>query len=894
MKRFYYTLYKPFLFLVSLFLFLFSFSQSFYIKSFDFSDLYQETLAFDENGDLILCTYDSIATSPITYQTIGWTLKRKDLPIDDPSNTCVTIPLIQAGSQIDPANPNNCFHYSYTSRNTILSRIGEVSQEWLTVVTTEGERIYLDAIMTVCHSGVPQGQLSYNGLLAEGEVYYTLEGIRNARNWGAQSMLSLATHFNKSVLCQIPVPTANSELEHQYFHYNEYGLCVEQTAAIYSDEFDVRDGIPTSEPLSLKGSATPYGYHLATERITGNRYYTVPVTVTYDLTWTDKEGSSQSESATVSYSYTVERTYSYRKLKELQLYYAETMDFINILLPNTSVPVSSGYFPEIITNISDLEADHITDPTIPSLHLDGGSIDGGSSCPSVPSESFSQEAESALGSILVKNDFLSIDGEIILSDQQTETETSRPTLPSEPSFLTFSASPFPIANSFANGKYPSSAAVHYQGICISDSSIETILSTCDVNTVTVHTPVICDASITDNRQFNQQVTPDLTKPSLILGESFTIFLSCEGSHRSIQGYGFRDYEKYALDRQVQFPFQVEKNNQIYPENTWISIGSQDSFFLPVEVNEGNYTIFTRTLSLNSSVLPLSEQLESIYANYNLSEYIAVDTIEVAVMGRLFDFHITDIHDYPRWEAIFSTPEALLYQTDGYYIGNRDKNGNLRPIAKRFTLPVVPGSNPLEPSGNTLSLGYHYRFSVTTIGNFYDSNDNLEILCSYDYISKQTGLRFPVDLYYTETIANIYSHLMPFRTSFLLDSSYRTLSEQSNAIQIWHTEDYLPLHLYAVPAGTILPLSDIKPDNWLRDGYIVINYHIYARNGDTRYLDYWNLPNTPYGCCNMWQMEGFQKWKTNQDGLSYPLSEGDIIFYDLDHNFMEDYRFFGTH
>lgn len=897
MKHYFYYLCKTIV-LVILLLILFPipyrYGNSLWSKSFDFSDLYKEILTFDENGDLILSTYDSIATVPITYLTIGWTIKRKDLPIDDPANTCVSIPITKAGSQIDPNNPNHQFNYFYTSRSTILSRIGEVSQEWLDQITTNGEIVYLDAIMTVCHSGVPQGSLSLNGSLPKGEVYDTLEGIRGARNWGKESLLSLATHFNKSVSCFIPIPTANSELEHQYFHYNEYGLCIEQSASIYSDEFDVRDGIPTSEPLSLTGKATPYGYHLATELVTGNRFYTVPVSVTYYLTWTEEDGDSQSESVTVSYSYLVERTYSYRKIQELQLYYAKSMDFINVLLPNGCVSVPSYYTPNLNSELSEAESDHLIEPLIPSLSFNGGSIDGGSSRPSIPYEDFSKEAESALKPILVKNDFLSIDGQIILSAEWTEKETTEAVLPSEPDLLPFSDSPFPISNSFANGTYPSSATVHYQGIGISHTSAGMILSTFDVNSVTVHTPVICDASITDDRWLNQQVTPDLTKPSLILGESFTVSISCSGTHRPIKGYGFRDYEKYALDRQVQFPFQVEKNGHLYPPNTWISIGAQDTFSLPVEVNEGTYSILFRTLSLNTYAVPVSEQFEGIYANQNLSEYIAGNTIYVVVMGRLFDFHITDIHDYPRWEGIFSTPEALAYQTDGYYIGNQDKNGNLRPISERFTLPVVPGSNPLRPFGNTLSLGYHFRFSVTTIGNFYDSDDNLEILCSYDYISKKTGLRIPVDLYYTETVNTVYSHLLPFRTSFILDASSRTLSEQSYAIQHWTAMDYLPLHLYAVPAKTILPLSGIKPDYWLSDGYIVINYHIYARNGETRYLDYWNLEHTPDGCCNMWQMEGFQKTKLGSDGLLYALSEGDILFYDLDRNLMGDYWFFGTH
>lgn len=875
-------------------LFLFLGSRVFSVLAFDFSDLYEEILTFDENGDLIMSTYDSIATVPVTYQTIGWTIKRKDLPIDDPDNTCVTIPVAQTGFQIDPAHPDNKFTYFYTSRSLILARIGEVSEEWLDVLTSEGEIVYLDAVMTVCHSGVPQGRLSDGGATAEGEVYYTLEGILNARNWGAQSQLSLGTHFGKSVSCLIPVPTVNMELEHQYFHYDEYGICSDLTASIYSDEFDVKDGIPTSENLSVTGTATLYGYHLATERITGNRFYSVPVTVTYDLNWTDEEGNPQSSSETVSYIYVLERTYCYRKIKELELYYAENMDFINVLLPNSGVSVPSNYVPELVTRISDTESDHLTDPIIPSLTLYGGTIDGGSSCPSAPTENFFAEAEAALGKIKVKNDFISIDGQVILSDEEFEETTPYAVLPSESAPLSFSASPFPIANSFANGTYPSSAMVQYQGICIPYSSNQTTLSVYDVNTVTVHTPVLCNALISDNRQLNQQVSPDLTKPSLILGEPFTVSVFCEGTHRSIKGYGTRNYEKYALDRQVQFPFEVEKDGYLYTENTWISIGESASFTLPVDVKEGNYTLLYRTLSLNSTAVPNSMRLESDYANLNLSEYIATDSIQVVVMGRLFDFHITDIHDYPRWENIFSTQEALICNTDGYYIGHRNKNGGLRPIADIFTLPVVPGSNPNETTGSTLFLGYHFRFSVTTIGNFYGAEDNLEILCSYDYISKETGERFPVDLYSTETVGNTYSHLLPVKNSFLLDASNRTLSEQSDAIQTWHAEDYLPLHLYAVPTGTILPLSGITQDYWLSNGYLVVNYHIYARNGIKRYLDYWNHANVKHGCCDMWQMEGFRENKIGSDGKQYSLLEGDVIFYDLDHNLKEDYRFFGTH
>ncbi|MNN93344.1 hypothetical protein D3C81_2117680 [compost metagenome] len=66
--------------------------------------------------------------------------------------------------------------------------------------------------------------------------------------------------------------------------------------------------------------------------------------------------------------------------------------------------------------------------------------------------------------------------------------------------------------------------------------------------------------------------------------------------------------------------------------------------------------------------------------------------------------------------------------------------------------------------------------------------------------------------------------------------------------------------------------------FLKNGYIVVNFNIQTiRNGevDKPYLQYIHAP-----LMNQWvQMEGFLRNVNGPNGVSYPLMDGDVVFYD---------------
>lgn len=158
----------------------------------------QEQLYFDEQGNLYMTTYDRIATTSRTYKTIGWTIKRYNQPIHTPGNDHVIVVMADnGGTYIDPENPAYKYSFFKADKQTIFERIGAVSLEWQQDLYANGGTLYLDAYMTVCINGVPQGGLADNGDTPYGDVYDTFEGISTAQPWSDPE--ALRTHFDKQV-----------------------------------------------------------------------------------------------------------------------------------------------------------------------------------------------------------------------------------------------------------------------------------------------------------------------------------------------------------------------------------------------------------------------------------------------------------------------------------------------------------------------------------------------------------------------------------------------------------------------------------------------------------------------------------------------------------------------
>ncbi|MDO3412003.1 hypothetical protein QWJ34_19730, partial [Saccharibacillus sp. CPCC 101409] len=494
----------------------------------------------------------------------------------------------------------------------------------------------------------------------------------------------------------------------------------------------------------------------------------------------------------------------------------------------------------------------------------------------------------------------------------------------------------------------------------------------DINPVTVHTPVVNYSSAADDRAHNQKTQPNAGRMAFILDRPFTVTVPTAGQHTNYPGYGSRDYAKYFRAKQVRFPFDVYTADQstFYPKDTWIDIPVNQldtTFFLPAWVDEGDYTVYFRNIAENApDNLPYQQD-----ANLDLNNHAATDTVDVEVIGRLYDFHITDIADY-NWERVFRTMEGSATHTGStYWTGLLGIDGDARGSAAPFTLPILPGSNPLQGMKNiAVKTGYHIKFDLKTKGNMFGKQDGIRVKPSFTFVSRDGKTKTPVNLYYnddhrtfiqvgspedtqeryvilndrlrnvpeielTDTARYKYDHDYGFAEMngvsremyisdyirrftklktpvggfdlLLLPEQIRTLigpksvlpasvdyARANASVQKWYGEYSLPGDPYVVAKGTNLAeygrthrgLTKRDPI-FLRDGYIILNFNIESiQNGDLAdpHLQYINAP-----LMNQWSLEGFKRSVKDSWGNAFSLKDGDIVFFNADKSYKDDFQ-----
>ncbi len=548
---------------------------------------------------------------------------------------------------------------------------------------------------------------------------------------------------------------------------------IDPTAVIKADSrgneaFDVLEGIPGTESLYANVITSKYlsGYMFVKKE--GKKLYPVTVTKTYTLTWKDKGEKGKPDIPhtvvrAVPKTYYIERKYSYWYIDYLGIYGIDKAIMKNDALPGGTLTITpSGYTAPIVnyTN-STSESAHLIEPTIKTPAPLFGSIDGGYSEPSVPDEDFKSFAEAAVEKIRCKNDKLIINGLTIMSDVKKEEAADIPlAIPEgteEVGDNVLYKSNLVIPGTKANGEYESSGAVIYKPVVnISNSEsmeVDTEYEIDDINTVIVHTPVVCDGMVQDNRSDNQMITPDAVRASLVLGRPFYVTLPTIGSHRDIQGFGYRDYGKYFASRQVKFAFDTYKGSStagiFIPKNTWTSVSENTLFFLPTWVPEGRYEIRFRSTAMNAVANDGAEATETL-ANLSLNNYAAEDSTIVQISGRIYGLNIYDVTDYPIWEKVFRLPNSLKLTGFHYTIGTKNQNGENNGQNPRYTITMVNGSHPDYKTKGILKTGYMTRFSLTTVGSMADSDDYVRIRPKFYFVDKNGKHRQEVDVYYTES------------------------------------------------------------------------------------------------------------------------------------------------
>lgn len=788
------------------------------------------------------------------------------------------------------------------------------------------------------------------------------------------------------------------------------------TESAESSQFKVLTyGIPSSEYLKVEGYSEKYLADYNYQGMSGSVTYQVPVTMDYMLRWLDKATNTyQYEHVRQQEDISDQYSVSYWQIGHLAVYSFMDATFKNYALPNEMVIVPNFQQVTANSNHSANVDDHVFPVDCESVYLGLETIEGGESKPSAPTADLQGAAGIGSRPPDVKNDLVVVDGNTSMSDSMASLNAPTP-------------SPIPIAGQVKveqssllidpikvnKWQTPSSITARYETIHTVNtgggSREFTGTSPTKINTVTVHTPVVMYAKASDDKEHDQRTdpsdrstppNPDVDRHAFILDRPFTVTLPTSGQHLDVgmaPGYGNRDFAKYTKSdgKQVQFPFDVYTSDKsaFYPKGTWIKVPLNQlevEFFMPVWVPEGEYTVKFRSIAINAPAVHVAnESPQEHQANLNLTfrtpnammdNHVAYDTIEVDVVGRLYDFRVTDITDF-RWESVFRTTKGLIEHTGNYYwVGKNSIDGLLRGNQEPFTLPIRHGSHPDGYKNVAVKTGYQFKFDMKTKGDMRKQNDGVHITPSFYFVDKNGQNRRKVDVYYhndakyfvkigsaqdkeyrmvklNEPLRNVpsaqlnntadyyYRHAQNYgyttekNTQFIhtfIRNFERDYSKQANAtgpygdqILHWKLRTFIGPLASAVPSNAMVPQADAisSEQNWygeyslpaetyiveegkniagygqthrlnkshpifLRDGYLIVNFDIETiQNGDLSkpHLQYINAELT-----NQWKREGFQYSFTDPYGFTFPLIDGDVIFYHGDQSSLDDFTPSVTH
>lgn len=511
-----------------------------------------------------------------------------------------------------------------------------------------------------------------------------------------------------------------------------------------AEKFDVIQGIPTSEDLYANVMTKGYLFQHRWVNMTGTVTYTVNVKKMYHKTWTipGRASSGKDDPGTeaepkevdvpIELSMQVTRTYSYWQIDQLEVYKLNEASISNYALGGFGGTVTlspNAYTPPALQAAADPEVtSHVKAAKCQELDLGTESVPGGSKEPPTPDETalFQSEAEAEVGENTVNNDNVIFDDAVVMDAGPVQKEAPRPGVIPEPYTIgddVLYRSGLTIQNTLMNKADQATTGVINYGLLPGNvnGGQNQRFPIPGINPVTVHTPVVNYSWVSDDQAHNQKTNPDPMRAALILEREFLVRIPTTGQHLDTArypGYGDRDYAKYFRSKQVRFPFDVytADRNHYIPADTWIDIPIHQldtTFVLPVWVDEGNYQIeFCNTAE--NAPMNFTEQSD---ANTNLNHHAAVDTIAVEVIGRLYDFQITDIADY-NWENVFrkrpGSPEAAGIS---YWTGTNKIDGDPRGNSAPYVLPIRPGSHPVQGFRNAaVKTGYHFKFDVKTKGN----------------------------------------------------------------------------------------------------------------------------------------------------------------------------------
>jgi len=710
--------------------------------------------------------------------------------------------------------------------------------------------------------------------------------------------------------------------------------------------FNVTEGMPTSEDLYIQARADEYMYHSNYKKITGSMTYTVTIEKEYLLWKWDRDKNSRdkngdgdkndpgerkggwcSKLVKLAKTYPVKRQYSYYTIDELDIWDMANATFYNEALPNGEVTITSKTPPPTVyLNINEKQSDHILLPYDTKLityktseRYESKKSKHIKSYPEIPIESFRDIAEKQIGEIKVRNDMLVFNGITLMDNGWYEAKTPLPVdIPKAKlsGLDDLYKSGLTIGSNVLNGLKVSKGKVTYTPVVSTSAQGEISLDMSGVNSVFVHTPVVCYPEIGLISRKSQECKQDIVKKQFSVEESFVLKFPDAGQHRTIKGYGDKDYGKYVKEKQVKFPFDVyigaDYSGVYLPKNTWWKFPlEEEMFFIPSWVSEGNGYILFRSIAENITKA-VSEEYQ-YGANKDPKAYKAVEAIAYNISGKIFNFTVTDCKD-DFWKYQFDNGYLYAGSRALNYLENKKSTTFYAKDISDRLLPLMPGKNYKNPKGveeeqKAVRLGYPINFNVTTNGDWYFQDDLIVVKPTYFYVEDKAGrpdmgTREAVDIYVSE-----YNKLVPFSGFFCLTGEDRNFignirekasniskEDKQKSVQFWQGDFYLPNMSYAVLRGTSLSLSSLNLEEapFLHDGYIIVHFDIsvYANvagikksllNDEKALEEFINKQEPSVRYSVGWSEETYETTQLNQK-----LQEGDVLFYYTDKRASDTY------
>lgn len=801
-----------------------------------------EELYFDNDGNLYYITREKKATGSVKYYTIGWIIKRYDMPIDAAGQQYVVVTKSNyKPDEVDPNNSKYVYCYYRSDKEEILNAIKTVSMEWYNVLNKYGDTVYIDSVMTVIEKGVQKGFL-YSGGAYTGEVYFDYKGIAGAREWASPQ--SLLVNFGMSVEFPVlykPLATSMNIINTEQMGISNSILSSSSNGAY---EYDIEKGIPGGEELYVNGSASSGLYKFYVDKVTGKMSICVMVPVTYKLKWTDYYGVKQEETKVIKKYYLVDRYFTYYQYKKFEEKKLVAMELQSDLFSKkytvtngnnslTSIDAGTVKYDGIYGHM--LGYDNIS-VNIPAVELNSNSY----LKPTIPDEDYSYYADKMVSQLKVRNDKLVVNGSVVMSDDIKRKETSKPASSFSVDNISLKAEGLVIDKKTLNGEgYVIDGNYVYRDAV--GNSISYNMS--GLKPVKVHTPVVCKENLQGEKELNQAVNP--TMSDVVLGTYMTVSFNDFGIHKSIKGYGVRSYGKYVGKRHIICDFDVEYMGSRYEAGSIIEvIGYYAKLYVCQDNKEGIYNVSTRTLAYNMPQGVLDNLFEND-ANLSMEKYGAKSSAKVRLIGKIKDFNVAC--------------DSTLY---------------------------VPKEMPVNMSGYSEDgHGANYVMEIKTLGDVGEE-DYIKVIYDY-YIIKGEEI-VPVWIYEVED-RNVLSgeslRLVENEEIWNIDNC--TLDGNKGT---WKKEKQMASEYIIVSAKTTV--EDIKNaihENRIED-IVIRSDSLYVAAEFIRYKDgegyicYINEENSKNGYCNMWLKE--------EGGKELPL--GTFIKIGLAEDGYYDYEVSGTH